>query len=379
MVATGVGEPGSKIRFADLTGDGKADYILIGTVATRVSTQGPVYYADINGDEKADYLVAFDGSAVNAYINSYDWIPDEGEDDGKDEDDDDNDTNECTPAPKTYSEEQIDRVGEHMDWEKMEKTNSAIVGVQYVTIVNLQTRGLMGLCQSPRGPILWDYGLKEDFFDKLRRINNRCPNMNHENSFETYKMGTLMGQNKGKGCVLIFLNTGNLEEKIEEKDRISEKDGIYNKDSIKLTDAWPDKRNTKDMAEWVVTEWKKEKTDMYIDQWVVTANYAPGGETRSILQTSVLATNPALYWRGVNEISPTAFPNVLLVDYIGNVLLNVNEPDWNDLSAEMQVLTIGLNLYMISENCKINSQRPPLLPSDSKALGLTSGRSKAKS
>ncbi|RTE78697.1 hypothetical protein BHE90_006824 [Fusarium euwallaceae] len=90
---------------------------LIGTVATGVSTQGPVYYADINGDEKADYLVAFDGSAVNPYINSYDWIPDEGEDDGKDEDDDDNDTNECTPAPKTYSEKEIDRVGEYMQCE----------------------------------------------------------------------------------------------------------------------------------------------------------------------------------------------------------------------------------------------------------------------
>ncbi|KAI8671681.1 SGNH-hydro domain-containing protein [Fusarium keratoplasticum] len=654
IVATGVGEPGSKIRFADLTGDGKADYIvqydggaakayrnlgkigtsqsgrkwsLIGTVATGVSPQGPVYYADINGDKKADYLVAFDGGAVNAYINSYDWIPDEGEDDGKDdddEDDNDNDTNKCTPAPKTYSKKQIDRVGEYMDWEKMEWTNSAIVGVQYVTIVNLtphkfiydvdgsnsyqmtnwdfadipqgkarqnaveysstagnkvdskgeayysidgtrdkfvvrvtnhefalypkrivfdlndmgagsreyncpqvetpvtlvitgsadyehgyitslvhggagwmqsikdvikdrrlneivipgthdagmtrisngllslgsadntqtqnlnikgqleagsrwfdlriasvhkpgndnydfwaihvnkelgnpaigaageklsevideineftsknpgeviilQTRALMGLYQSPRGPILWDDGLKEDFFDKLRRINNRCPNLNHENSFETYKMGTLMGQNKGKGCVLIFLNTGNLEEKIEEKDRISEKDGIYNKDSMKLTDAWPNKKNTEDMAEWAVTEWKKEKTDMYIGQWVVTANYAPGGETRSILQTSVLATNPALYWRGVNEMSPTAFPNVLLVDYIGNVLLNVNEPDWDDLSAEMQVLAIGLNLYMISENCKINSQRPPLLPRDSKSSRLASGRGKAKS
>jgi hypothetical protein len=98
-VATGVGEPGSKIQFADLTGDGKADYIVqyaggaakayrnlgkipdgagrkwgsMGTVATGVSPQGPVRYADLNGDGKADYLVAFGGGAVNAYININDW------------------------------------------------------------------------------------------------------------------------------------------------------------------------------------------------------------------------------------------------------------------------------------------------------------------
>ncbi|KAJ4179362.1 hypothetical protein NW767_014646 [Fusarium falciforme] len=101
VVATGVGEPGSKIRFADLTGDGKADYIVqyeggaargyrnngkipigegrkwndMGTIAGGVSPQGPVHYADINGDGKADYLIVFHGGAINAYINDNDWTP----------------------------------------------------------------------------------------------------------------------------------------------------------------------------------------------------------------------------------------------------------------------------------------------------------------
>ncbi|KAM5388054.1 hypothetical protein ACJA88_001314 [Fusarium oxysporum] len=101
VVATGVGEPGSKVRFADLTGDGKADYIVqydggaargyrnngkipigegrkwndMGTIASGVSPQGPVHYADINGDRKADYLVVFGGGAVNAYLNNHDWTP----------------------------------------------------------------------------------------------------------------------------------------------------------------------------------------------------------------------------------------------------------------------------------------------------------------
>ncbi|KAF5240008.1 hypothetical protein FAUST_4592 [Fusarium austroamericanum] len=52
-----------------------------------------------------------------------------------------------------------------------------------------------------------------------------------------------------------------------------------------------------------------------------------------------------------------------MVDYIGNVLSARTEPEWDTLSAELQVLAIGLNLYMISENCDISSMYPPLLPS----------------
>lgn len=99
-IATGVGQPGSKVRFADLTGDGKAEYIIqydggaadgylnmgnippagkernwgrMGVIAKGVSPQGEVHYADIDGDGKADYLVSFNGGGVTAYINNYKW------------------------------------------------------------------------------------------------------------------------------------------------------------------------------------------------------------------------------------------------------------------------------------------------------------------
>lgn len=39
----------------------------------------------------------------------------------------------------------------------------------------------------------------------------------------------------------------------------------------------------------------------------------------------------------------------------------------------MQVLAVGLNLYVISENCDINKNRPPLLPGSSKTAKLASG------
>jgi hypothetical protein len=41
-------------------------------------------------------------------------------------------------------------------------------------------------------------------------------------------------------------------------------------------------------------------------------------------------------------MTPEKYPNVLMVDYIGMVLMN--EPGWDDLSAELYTLAIGMNL-----------------------------------
>lgn len=101
-IATGVGEPGSKVRFADINGDGRAEYIVqydggaaiaynntgnipdagkprnwdrMGMIAAGVTDQGPVQWADLTGDGKADYLVIFENGRMNAYINTCDWKP----------------------------------------------------------------------------------------------------------------------------------------------------------------------------------------------------------------------------------------------------------------------------------------------------------------
>ncbi|KAM0444978.1 hypothetical protein ACHAQK_002522 [Fusarium lateritium] len=110
-VATGIGQPGSKITFADITGDGRAEYIVqfdggaanaynntgnipnagkprnwdfMGTIAGGVTPQGPVVFADIDGDGKDDYLVVFEDGKINAYVNTCDWkpIPSSGSDGG---------------------------------------------------------------------------------------------------------------------------------------------------------------------------------------------------------------------------------------------------------------------------------------------------------
>jgi hypothetical protein len=93
QVATGVGVPGSKVRFADIDGDRKADYLTIadtgavqawlnrggdgrggwqsyGQIAAGVGVSGSlVRLSDIDGDGKADYIVVHENGAVHAWVN----------------------------------------------------------------------------------------------------------------------------------------------------------------------------------------------------------------------------------------------------------------------------------------------------------------------
>jgi lysophospholipase L1-like esterase len=93
-IATGVGAPGSHIRFADINGDGKADYINVnsdssiqvwlnggpgcggwcwypqGTIATGVGAPGSqIQFADLNGDGLADYLNVKPDGSIDAWLN----------------------------------------------------------------------------------------------------------------------------------------------------------------------------------------------------------------------------------------------------------------------------------------------------------------------
>jgi lysophospholipase L1-like esterase len=97
-IATGVGSPGSEVQFADVTGDGKADYLVVdaasgavtlwrngganasanngwdwipdGQIATGVAPGAQIQFGDVNGDGKADYLdVDPSTGSVTAYQN----------------------------------------------------------------------------------------------------------------------------------------------------------------------------------------------------------------------------------------------------------------------------------------------------------------------
>ncbi|UCM90452.1 FG-GAP-like repeat-containing protein [Streptomyces marincola] len=95
-IAGGVGARGRNVRFTDLNGDGRADYVVVnadssvqawinggpnpgggdwywipqGTIAGGVGVPGGnVRLADLNGDGRADYVAVNDNSSVQAWIN----------------------------------------------------------------------------------------------------------------------------------------------------------------------------------------------------------------------------------------------------------------------------------------------------------------------
>ncbi|MFI7448569.1 GDSL-type esterase/lipase family protein [Nonomuraea sp. NPDC049714] len=95
-IAGGIGAPGANIRFTDLNGDGRADYVKVnddssvqawinggpnpnggdwfwfpqGTIAGGVGAPGAnIRFTDLNGDGRADYVKVNDDSSVQAWIN----------------------------------------------------------------------------------------------------------------------------------------------------------------------------------------------------------------------------------------------------------------------------------------------------------------------
>jgi hypothetical protein len=231
-------------------------------------------------------------------------------------------------------------------------------------IVFFRVRYLVGIRSVPSyGPIRWSADIVNEFFGKLKRVNNRCGNLDTNTPFNKHKAGYFMDQNNGRGCVLFLLNTKNLDSGVPH-DSIG--DGIYRTEVMPVWDDWSNKPDTKEMADDQVSDWKTvgrsgsfNNDQFLIGQWIVSAD-ALTTTALSIQNLAIQPTNPALYWMGLNHMSPETFPTVALIDYIGVVV--ENRFNFDQLSAEMYTLAIGMNLYMISENCDISKQRSPLVP-----------------
>ncbi|KAL3477483.1 PLC-like phosphodiesterase [Aspergillus californicus] len=231
-------------------------------------------------------------------------------------------------------------------------------------IVFFNVRYLVGLRRMPLGgPIRWTSDIVNNFFTQLKRINNRCGNLDTGVQFQRQKASYFMDRNDGAGCVIFLLNGGNLQGGVP---RASVPDGLYPASQMAINDNWSNKATTQPVAENQISVWSAiprtqpfAKDQFLISQWLVSAD-AVTTTALTIQNIAIIPTNPALYWAGVNALSPTKWPNVLLVDYIGVVV--TDQFAWNQLSAELYTLAIGLNLYMASENCDVSSQRSPLLP-----------------
>ncbi|KAL4820329.1 PLC-like phosphodiesterase [Aspergillus spinulosporus] len=230
-------------------------------------------------------------------------------------------------------------------------------------IIFLKLRYLIGIKRLPGGAIRWDTAIANNFFTELQKINNRCPNLDTTTKFQRQKASYFMDQNNGNGCVLFLLDGSNIPSGVPSS---SPSDGIYPASAMVVNDHWSNLATTQPVAEDQIAVWSAvsrvspfTNDQFLISQWLVSAD-ALQTTALTIQNIAIMPTNPALYWAGVNAMSPTKWPNVLLVDYIGVVI-----PDqfgWNQLSAELYTLAIGLNLYMLSENCDVSEQRSPLLP-----------------
>jgi hypothetical protein len=127
----------------------------------------------------------------------------------------------------------IGRSGEKFD-EVVDNINR-FTGENPGEVIILQFRYLIGIRNVPsKGPIYWETKHKNEFFGKLRRINNRCGNIptSGDNSLADRTMGSYMSSNNNKGCILIFLDTAYLEENIAEADRVARSDSIYKKSDL---------------------------------------------------------------------------------------------------------------------------------------------------
>ncbi|KAL4973438.1 PLC-like phosphodiesterase [Aspergillus desertorum] len=231
-------------------------------------------------------------------------------------------------------------------------------------IIILKLRYLIGIKRLPGGAIRWDTAIANKFFTELKKVNNRCPNLDTTIEFQRQKASYFMDRNNGDGCVLFLLDGSNIPSGVLSS---SPSDGVYPASVMTVNDHWSNLATTQPVAEDQIAVWSAinrvspfTSDQFLISQWLVSAD-ALQTTALTIQNIAIMPTNPALYWAGVNAMSPTRWPNVLLVDYIGVVITDRFE--WNQLSAELYTLTVGLNLYMLSENCDVSAQRPPLLPS----------------
>jgi hypothetical protein len=235
-------------------------------------------------------------------------------------------------------------------------------------IIFFRVKYLIGIRKVPSlGPIYWTQDIVDDFFGRLKTVNNRCGGLS-STLFQDQKASYFMDQNDGAGCVL-FLLDGHLDDV---DTATAPADGIYSASHMSFWDNWSEKEETQDLAEDQVASWNtldrssgSNSDTFYIAQWMVTPSLN-AAMMYGLESIAIVPTNPALYWMGVEHMSPSKWPNVLMVDYIGVIIQN--EHDWDQLGAELYTLAIGLNLYMLSENCDISKGRSPLLPSASSRM-----------
>ncbi|KAL4734222.1 pectate lyase superfamily protein-domain-containing protein [Aspergillus similis] len=209
----------------------------------------------------------------------------------------------------------------------------------------------------------WDSAKAEEFYDKLETVNNRCTGLSNTPQFDQQPIKNFLDANDGAGCVLL-LTDGRLRDGIA-VDRNSS--GIYHGPTyLHRDDYWAEEQYTQQNADKELARLKTHARDdgstddYFIMQWQCTPSALDVSVPPPTLQLIAnQETNPALYHYGMHEISPDYFPTVILHDAVG--LFHVSDLDAEDYNPMMQTLAIGLNLYMVSQNCAVSKGKNPLL------------------
>jgi hypothetical protein len=217
----------------------------------------------------------------------------------------------------------------------------------------------------------WDANKLSEFYTKLRTINNRCIGLKTVPTFDMQPMKNFMDLNNGKGCVLL-LTEGRLKTGLP---RGQQEAGIWHTPAfLHRDDYWAEEQYTQQNADKQIARMESytrnnasssnpvpdHTDDYFIMQWQCTPSALDVSLPPPTLQLIAnQETNPALYHYGVNKMSPESFPTVILHDAVG--LFHVSDLSEAAYNPMMQTLAIGLNLYMVPQNCKVSNIKHPLL------------------
>ncbi|GAP93420.1 hypothetical protein SAMD00023353_10300200 [Rosellinia necatrix] len=225
----------------------------------------------------------------------------------------------------------------------------------------------------------WDAGKAAEFYTKLEEINKRCTGLTSSPQLDRRPMSVYLDANQNSGCVLI-LTDGRLKDGIPKDQPAS---GIYHGPTyLHRDDYWAEEEHTKQNSDKQLVKLQSHtrddgsSDDYFIMQWQCTPNAADVSLPPPTIQLIAnQETNPALYHYGVNKMTPEHFPTVILHDAAG--LFHVSDLDQEDYNPMMQTLAIGLNLYMVSQNCDVSTSKNPLLRGEQKQSRLGSPTTEA--
>lgn len=205
----------------------------------------------------------------------------------------------------------------------------------------------------------WDEATTQTFFAQMRRINNRCKNLNATPKFNERPLKDFRVD--GKGCVIIILD-GSVRSEVT---TLSVIDGIYDGGYFDRDDNWSETNDAEVLVEKQTTRWQGnrvatagDKDKFLISQWIATQTALESVFGYGLEVYAVYIMNPILYSFGFRAMSPQSYPSVILHDYVGVILKG--QRGWSVAGSEIRILAMGINLYMASNNCNVNKRKHPL-------------------